>query len=83
MPYEIPEMAGEPFSPDVDEVEAFTAKFCDRCTKCLPSGWCRDKIYDNAYNYGETDPNYPPEWTHDDKGRPVCTAFEECEQCQT
>jgi len=26
------------------------------------------------------DPSYPKEWTHDDEGAPVCTAFDRIEK---
>ena len=61
----------------------FMGGFCDRCEK--------DEAYRNdtgdscpivaaTVSYEVDDDEYPSEWTFDDKGNPVCTAFEAAEE---
>lgn len=55
----------------------FEAEFCDRCCKSL--FWTDDQgcaILGNALFHEVDEPEYPKEWTYDDKGNPTCTAFE-------
>ena len=57
----------------------FMAHFCDRCK--------RDEAFQNGTGdscpiaaatmaYGVNDPEYPEEWTRNEEGYPVCTAYE-------
>lgn len=84
MPYQIPACAGKPYQPsNGTEGLMFQERFCDRCihetlarrTGDVETYGCR--IYLHVLLYDKDDPKYPSEWTHDFKGRPVCTAFED------
>lgn len=82
MPYEIPAMAGKPYRPsNGTEGLAFMESFCWRCkhddgvSQYNEPGACG--ILGRSHTYDIGDERYPDEWTHDDRGRPTCTAFEE------
>lgn len=81
MPYEIPACAGKPYRPsNGSEGDMFRHAFCDRCIHERDydpesgAGGC--EILGRSLFHDIGDPEYPGEWTHDDKGRPTCTAFE-------
>jgi hypothetical protein len=73
MPYEIPDCAGEPYRPsNGSEGDAFIGQFCRHCVRYEePCPILGATLFNDI---GE--PGYPKEWTHDDKGRPTCTAFQ-------
>lgn len=62
------------------EGRLFFEMWCDRCKKDQAF---RDGVGDSCpivastIIYNVDNPNYPKEWTFDDNGRPICTAFEE------
>lgn len=71
MPYEIPACAGKPYSPsNGDEGRRFIERFCDLCIREDRENeiWC--PIVNGAL-MGEQ----RAEWTHDERGRPTCTAY--------
>ena len=80
MPYEIRELAFKPFRPsNGSEGEMFFAAFCMKCAKDdmgkdeETGKQCR--IIGDSMAYDIDDDKYPTEWTHNEKGAPVCTAF--------
>ena len=67
-----PELAGKPYRPEsVAEGRMFRIRKCYRCTQYARKHGCilLARVMNNA--------DYPPEWTHDEQGRPTCTKFEE------
>lgn len=66
---------------------AFFDRWCTHCAKdqemngskstdeCGDGDWC--PIIGASMRLKPTDPDYPAEWTYDEKGAPVCTAFVE------
>ena len=82
-PYEIPACAGKPYRPsNGTEGMVFQYAYCDRCAKDAKYRETEDgadgcRILANALSYNIGDPEYPAEWTHDERGRPTCTAFEQ------
>lgn len=50
----------------------FTAQFCEVCVK--DANFSCD-IYTKTMIYGVDEKEYPAEWTYDEAGNPVCTAF--------
>lgn len=82
--YEIPACAGKPYSPsNGSEGLDFQAAFCDRCQREADPRWDRGNgdgrfgctILSDALLFRVGDPKYPHQWTHDERGRPTCTAF--------
>lgn len=57
----------------------FIESWCGRCARDQSRregeehGCCQ--ILTNTMAYKVTDPEYPREWTYNDAGRPICTAF--------
>lgn len=79
MPYQIPSMTNSPYRPsNGTEGHAFQERFCRRCVHDQEYGDpCR--ILMRSMLFGIEDDQYPSEWTHDEEGRPVCTAHDPCE----
>lgn len=81
-PYEIPECAGKPYRPsNGTEGMMFHEQFCLRCVheEYLRTGEDDAKkceLLNNSMLFDPGDEAYPKEWTHDERGRPTCTAFE-------
>lgn len=70
MPYEIAALAGKPYTPsNGDEGRMFHERFCTRCINEDFDNEVFCPIYTNAI-MGEQ----PPEWIHDERGRPKCAA---------
>ena len=62
---------------------AFMAAWCERCQReedfhAGKSDSCM--IICNSMCYAIDEPMYPEEWTYDEDGNPVCTAFEEAKK---
>jgi hypothetical protein len=67
---------GEKYRPsNGTEGMGFEEKFCLQCIHCdpNPSGKKQCKIWFMALNYETNEPEYPTEWTYDEKGKPTCT----------
>jgi len=81
-PYKIPACAGKSYRPsNGSESYMFQEQFCERCVKDAKYRETEDgadgcKILARTWRYAIDDPKYPVEWTHDERGRPTCTAFE-------
>ena len=58
-----------------DHGEAFTSHFCDWCARDhhVTNESC--EILFQTQFHDIDDPEYPAEWTYDESGSPVCTAF--------
>ncbi len=48
----------------------------DYCYRCIANDIAPCPILLNTMAYQTTDAEYPREWTFDESGEPVCTAFE-------
>lgn len=71
MPYEIPEMAGKPYEPsNGDEGRMFMERFCEMCIR-----EDRDAEIFCPISTDMLIGEQREEWTHDERGRPVCTAY--------
>jgi hypothetical protein len=67
---------GEKYRPsNGTEGMGFKEKFCLQCIHCdpNPSGKKQCKIWFRALAYETNEPEYPTEWTYDEKGKPTCT----------
>lgn len=72
-------VAGTPYRPsNGTDGMIFFAAWCERCE--------RDRFFQEddgdscpillaTVCYELDDPKYPPEWVHDEQGRPMCTAY--------
>lgn len=68
---------GAPYRPaNGVEGEIFEAAYCERCAKFDWDIGCSKGIQSAAFSFKIGDPDYPKEWTHDEKGLPTCTEFE-------
>jgi hypothetical protein len=73
MIYTIPDSANQPYRPsNGTEGMLFQECFCDKCTRERRQS-C--KILANTMFYDIDDPKYPKQWTHNEHGQPICTAF--------
>lgn len=71
-------MSGEKYQPgNSTEGAIFENAFCERCKHEDFDLDMLCDIHTNALFLTATDPDYPQEWTYNDKGKPTCTAFEE------
>jgi len=59
------------------EGDMFSSRWCADCVKDIPDLGVYCDIIAQAMCLDVSDPNYPPEWTHDASGQPCCTAFDE------
>jgi len=57
------------------EGEAFMSVWCQCCVKDSEASPC--PIIFKAMTYNIDDDEYPDEWTYNDDGAPICTAFAE------
>jgi len=83
MPYEILALSGKPYRPsNGTEGGMFQHVWCDRCTQDWaaregrPEDGCRLIALALALAHDVDSADYPAEWTHDERGRPVCSAFD-------
>lgn len=68
MPYEIPECSGKPYRPSNGaEFAIFADTYCYRCEHREE---CEHAMHAMVGNQ-------PVAWTHDERGRPTCTDYEE------
>lgn len=79
MPYQILELTGKPYRPsNGTEGDMFKERFCAQCKhddEDNPGLGCEEiAMYTFILNLDDRD--YPPEWVHDEEGRPTCTKFE-------
>lgn len=71
MPYAIAAMAGQPYAPsNGDEGRRFMAQYCAHCICDDPDAEIYCPILFRALAGTEN-----PDWTHDDQGRPTCSAY--------
>lgn len=67
-------LAGKPYDAGTaEEMTVFERMFCDFCTKRPDDLLEVCRVIDVSMVKGAS----PQEWTHDYRGRPICTAFEE------
>lgn len=64
------------------EGEWFKEKFCYRCrylvfVEDIGSEDCSLDILGDAETFDINEENYPDEWTYNEKGKPICTKFED------
>lgn len=73
------ELAGKPYRPETEEEwEGFERKFCDHCD-VDPECYGSCPILFRASTAPIDDADFPKEMTHDYRGRPICTGFDERE----
>jgi hypothetical protein len=76
MYYTIKELAEKPYRPaNGTEGEMFKEWFCDKCRAQEKEKLCEILSCSMMYEINEIE--YPAEWTHNDKGQPICIAFEQ------
>jgi len=56
-----------------NEGDIFMSKWCDNCIRDTEDKAC--KILGDSLCWGIDDDGYPDEWTYNDAGFPICTAF--------
>ena len=59
------------------EGDWFIDKYCMRCIHCDPNpeGKKQCEILMRSLVYSVDEPEYPSEWTYDDKDQPICTEW--------